>query len=420
MLEREQRWTEVAPVESGSRPRRMLWREPLLVVMAFAAGMIILATSQNIKGHAKNAENAILPALPKEALTEAEIKRWVVKPGQSVPEIVRPPLGSNISIEGYQSSEMELTWLTGDIAKGTLCDHARKPAITAKAQTWVEYSSQRGAWAPNQRPAPKPTPQQAKVLSHFLVQGHPEPIEPLYGVARHPFGVPTCAKNATGHSADLMDITYLVIHNDCGRQQRPQPKPKPRVLLFDMGASTGFNQIPNGVPATVHNGNGGGPSVPLFYRLYKDRCLEPDAIFCWELNKVITSSDWWDDAGPEIRHKVRFFEVPVMEGELHDAIAGTRNRNSFLQMLKIVAKPDDFVVVKLDIDTPAIEQTIIGTITQQPDLAALIDELFFEYHFHFDDLNFGWGPLPESISVDAALATMHRLRELGIRAHFWI
>ena len=181
MLEREQRWTEVAPVESGSRPRRMLWREPLLVVMAFAAGMIILATSQNIKGHAKNAENAILPALPKEALTEAEIKRWVVKPGQSVPEIVRPPLGSNISIEGYQSSEMELTWLTGDIAKGTLCDHARKPAITAKAQTWVEYSSQRGAWAPNQRPAPKPTPQQAKVLSHFLVQGHPEPIEPLYG-----------------------------------------------------------------------------------------------------------------------------------------------------------------------------------------------------------------------------------------------
>jgi hypothetical protein len=25
-----------------------------------------------------------------------------------------------------------------------------------------------------------------------------------------------------------------------------------------------------------------------------------------------------------------------------------------------------------------------------------------------------------SISVDAALATMHRLRELGIRAHFWV
>ena len=109
-----------------------------------------------------------------------------------------------------------------------------------------------------------------------------------------------------------------------------------------------------------------------------------------------------------------------MEGELHDAIAGARNPNSFLQMLQLEANPDDFVVVKLDIDTPAIEQTIIATITQRPDLAALIDELFFEYHFHFDGLNFGWGHVPESISVDAALATMHRLRELGIRAHFWI
>ena len=81
--------------------------------MAFAAGMMLMATSQHIKGHAENA----MPALPKEALTEAEIKRWVVKPGQSVPEIVRPPLGSNVSIEGYQSSEMELTWLTGNIAR---------------------------------------------------------------------------------------------------------------------------------------------------------------------------------------------------------------------------------------------------------------------------------------------------------------
>jgi hypothetical protein len=91
----------------------MLRREPLLVGMAFAAGMMLMATSQHIKGHAESA----LPALPKEALTEAEIKRWVVKPGQSVPEIVRPPLGSNVSIEGYQSSEMELTWLTGNIAR---------------------------------------------------------------------------------------------------------------------------------------------------------------------------------------------------------------------------------------------------------------------------------------------------------------
>ena len=90
------------------------------MAFGFAAGMMVMAASQNTNGRAKNAENA-KAAFPKEALTEAELMRWVVKPGQSVPEIVRPPLGSNISIEGYQSSEMELTWLTGDIAKEARC-----------------------------------------------------------------------------------------------------------------------------------------------------------------------------------------------------------------------------------------------------------------------------------------------------------
>jgi hypothetical protein len=196
-----------------------------------------------------------------------------------------------------------------------------------------------------------------------------------------------------------------------------------------MGASSGFKGIPSGILTSVVEGGDLSPSLPLFWKLYKDRCLEPDAVFCWETElagkrrrrAAVTHSEWWGNLGPELRHKVRFFEVPVMEGELHEAMAGIHNPNSFLQMLQSVARPEDFVAVKLDIDTPAIEQTIIGTLTQRPDLAALIDELFFEYHFHFDaNIDFGWGDVPESISVDAALATMHRLRELGIRAHFWI
>ena len=62
-------------------------------------------------------------------------------------------------------------------------------------------------------------------------------------------------------------------------------------------------------------------------------------------------------------------------------------------MLVFACKPEDFVVVKLDIDTPAIEQTIIAVLAQRPDLAALIDELFFEYHFDFDGFDFGWGTI---------------------------
>ena len=85
--------------------------------------------------------------------------------------------------------------------------------------------------------------------------------------------------------------------------------------------------------------------------------------------------EWWGSAPASVRSKTRSFDVPVMEGELDEALAGKPNPASFLQMLAFACKPEGFVVVKLDIDTPAIEQTIIAVLAQRPDLAALIDEL---------------------------------------------
>ena len=63
--------------------------------------------------------------------------------------------------------------------------------------------------------------------------------------------------------------------------------------------------------------------------------------------------------------------------------------------------------------------TIIQAIANRPEIAALIDELYFEYHFWFDNMDFGWGSVGSG-DVDTALGLMRRLRELGIRAHFWI
>ena len=83
------------------------------------------------------------------------------------------------------------------------------------------------------------------------------------------------------------------------------------------------------------------------------------------------------------------------------------------------ASPEDFVVVKVDIDTPAAELTIMEAIADRPEIAALVDEIFFEYHFYFDGHNFGWGG-HVSGDVDTAVSLTHRLRTLGIRAHFWI
>ena len=81
---------------------------------------------------------------------------------------------------------------------------------------------------------------------------------------------------------------------------------------------------------------------------------------------------------------------------------------SFLQLLKHAARPQDYVVVKVDIEQQlrgGPELDIVRRIARDPDLAALVDEIFFEYHFWFDGLNFGWGHYKPAVmgTVDDAI-----------------
>jgi hypothetical protein len=212
------------------------------------------------------------------------------------------------------------------------------------------------------------------------------------------------------------DITYLILQNNCGSAQ-----PKPRTFLFDMGASVGFNKVKGGVYTKMLSQGGGlAPSLPLFYRLYQDRCLEPDEIFAWEPNPRVSPDGWWGKLPAAIRAKVHFYQTYVGEGNLRNAVSGNNpSVTSFLEILKSKCKKEDFVVVKLDIDTPQAEQTIMEAIALRPDLAGLIDEMFFEYHYYFDGANFGWGDNVGG-DVDTALALFYRIRSLGVRLHFWI
>ena len=124
-----------------------------------------------------------------------------------------------------------------------------------------------------------------------------------------------------------------------------------------------------------------------------------------------------------IRAKVRFFNDFVVEGEIEQAEGpkGTHPAASFLKILKDVAKAskEDFVVVKVNMNTSASDLTIVEAIAERPEIAALIDELYFEYHFYYDGHNFGWDDGVHG-DVDTAMGLMHRLRALGVRSHFWI
>ena len=59
-----------------------------------------------------------------------------------------------------------------------------------------------------------------------------------------------------------------------------------------------------------------------------------------------------------------------------------------LRLLQASATPQDFVVFKVDVDNSDVELSIVEAIAASPELANLVDELFFEYHFDFERTRF--------------------------------
>ena len=81
---------------------------------------------------------------------------------------------------------------------------------------------------------------------------------------------------------------------------------------------------------------------------------------------------------------------------------------------------EDFVAMKVDIDGGPELELVTRVADNEGGIAELIDELYFEYHFRFDGLNFGWlthkggrNYQKWNHTVDDALALMRRLRRRG-------
>lgn len=337
----------------------------------------------------------------------------------------------------YHPSACEDEWMQPP-KRDTICQTAAKFEQIEAAKIWLSYSKA-AFLQPHSLIAP--TSSQNRSLS-FMVNtrsGHSEPIEPLHGMGRHPFAnvgcfyprkrnkqavIPKEMHQASIPITSLMDISYLVLQNHC--TEAPQTNSQSKNVFFDLGASVGFKgyELSHGIPTkTPTTGSNIGGSLPLFYKLYADRCQEFDEIYAWEVTQT-SPSEWWGQLPAHIRAKVHYYNVPVNET---NQINGAPNPSSFLHLLAAAVTEEDNVIVKVDIDTPEVEFNIMSTIAHNAHFTTLIDEIFFEYHYYFDGLNFGWGRYDNqsesgglSHDVDSALYLFRTLREKGIRAHFWI
>ena len=136
-----------------------------------------------------------------------------------------------------------------------------------------------------------------------------------------------------------------------------------------------------------------------------------DSVFAWEM-KPHPGDEFFKGMTPGELAKTAFYNFPVSatKGDLANP----------LEVLRAAARPDDYVVLKVDIDTvDHLELALVKQLLADPGLLALVDELYWEDHFNsFDMLFWAQGGVMMGSMHDSA-TLFQRLRRAGVRASVW-
>ena len=158
---------------------------------------------------------------------------------------------------------------------------------------------------------------------------------------------------------------------------------------------------------------GNVPGTKFFVDAYNQNGIEFDHIYGREA-RTIEPKKYWDHVPDEMVHKMTFYNVPASK-EVDEPL-------NPITLLKITCKMEDFCVLKIDVDTPVVEEAWIQQILDDPIAQSLIDELFFEHHVHGiiqGDKGQWWGTNVKGTFEDS-YKLFTALRKVGIRAHSWV
>ena len=174
-----------------------------------------------------------------------------------------------------------------------------------------------------------------------------------------------------------------------------------RNLLFDLGAG-------------VYTSG----SLKFMVDEYGRRGIRFDRILAWEATEH-TARSTYEPMPASSFDIMSYHNVPV------NTTVG--DKYNPIRTLRAIARPEDFVVLKLDIDPDnRIEEALMAQLLEGEALglmATLVDEFYYEHHTHLTPMSeMGWR---SSLKLTSALiqdsyTLFHRLREMGVRAHSWI
>ena len=234
-------------------------------------------------------------------------------------------------------------------------------------------------------------------------------IEPFLPPLRHPeFCYDDSSSNSrtsSGRSNNnkLLDMGYLV--HDFAALCRNKLHKHSRTVFVDMGASLAYH-------TTDGSSKSKYPPTVTLLKLYKKFGFVFDHIYGYEL----TPSDptkVYQQIPDEFKAAYHWYNVGV-----------TSDPTSYSNPLKMILDtytPDDFVVVKLDIDAPHIEIPLAKSLLlhHQKQLANLVDVFYFEHHVTMRELAPAWKDTMEG-SIQDSMEFFTSLRQHGIAAHYWI
>jgi len=128
----------------------------------------------------------------------------------------------------------------------------------------------------------------------------------------------------------------------------------------------------------------------------------------WESTEI-KPSNFWREVPSEVKPYYHWYNTLAVTA---------KNIENPLQMIKLLVKQEDFLLLKIDIDNSAVEEEFISQILADPSLIALIDDLYFEHHVNVPEMNGYWGVSPNFLNSTYQL--FRKMREGGISAHSWV
>ena len=288
--------------------------------------------------------------------------------------------GCKWRFESYTPSPYEKYWTDNiEHLQKNVCEESNKQ--TREISTWMHTSKEEVP---------------SDVFSFFTFQNEctgevsVDYIEPLAGLTRSPL---FCL-----HGPDyIVSKDYLVVSWNVSNKLRSNATSHaPKAYYFDLGAST-------------FNSGAGGASQSWIVEMYEARGVRWDGIFAWEM-KPHAPSEVWGEIPDRLKPVYHWYNIPVNPEPGHG--------DNALEYVRRIAREEDFVLVKLDIDSPPIEAAIIDQILT--DTENLIDEVYFEHHVHTPPMFPYWGVLPDSTTLKDTYRIFSTLRNKGVMAHAWV